>query len=119
MMKSTMTAAILGFGLMIGVAQAQPVSILGDDEAFLIVKGQKAECMGVAPMQCLQVKNSFDQPEWENFFAGIEGFEFTEGESTLLKVKTTKIDNPPADASSIRYELIETVAVMPSMIEIQ
>jgi len=36
-----------------------------------------------------------------------------------LKVKTTKIDNPPADASNVRYELVETVAIMPSVIEPQ
>ena len=116
-MKSTVIATILGLGLTLSMSQAQPVSILGDDEAFLIVKGQTAECMGVGPMECLQVKHSFDQPEWENFFAHIQGFEFTEGESALLKVKTTKIENPPADAPNIRYELVETVAIMPSVVE--
>lgn len=116
-MKSTAIAIILGLGLTLSMSQAQPVSILGDDEAFLIVKGQKAECMGVGPMECLQVKYSFDQPEWENFFANIQGFEFTEGESALLKVKTTKIENPPADASNIRYDLVETVAIIPSGVE--
>lgn len=116
-MKSKILSTMFGLGIAISLVQAQPVSILGDDEMFLIVKGQKADCMGVGPMKCLQVKNSLDQTDWQNFFAGIEGFEFTEGESTLLKVKATRIDNPPADASSIRYELIETVAVMPSIVE--
>lgn len=115
MMKSAMIGVILSLGLTMSISNAQPISILGDDEAFLLVKGQKAECMGVGPMECLQVKNNFDQPEWENFYANIQGFEFTEGETTLLKVKKTNIDNPPADAPSIRYELVETVAVMPSL----
>ncbi len=113
MFKSTLIASIVGLGLMINMSQAQPVSFLGDDELFLIVKSQKAECMGVAPMECLQVKTSLDQADWQNFFSVINGFEFTEGESTLLKVKATHIDNPPADGSSIQYELIETVVVMP------
>lgn len=116
-MKSTLFLTMLGIGMVFSLAQAQPMSVLGDDEIFLIVKGQKAECMGVAPMECLQVKTSLEQPEWENFSAKIEGFDWKEGESTLLKVKTTKIDHPPADAPNIHYQLIETVVIMPSINE--
>ncbi len=100
---------------MLHFSYADTKVILHEDEIFLIVKGQKAECVGVAPMECLQVKYSLDQVEWENFYAGIEGFEFIEGESALLKVKTTQIKNPPADMSNIHYELLEKIVVMPSV----
>ena len=115
MKKLNMILGISGLSLLLSFqsAMAQTVT-LGDEEQFLIIHGQKADCVGVAPMKCLQVKRSLDQPEWENFYTNIHGFEFKEGETALLKVKATKIDHPPADASNIRYELLETVITMPN-----
>ncbi|RXM38438.1 hypothetical protein BOQ62_17625 [Chryseobacterium sp. CH21] len=60
-------------------------------------------------MQCMQVKESA-AADWTNFYSKIEGFTYEPGYEYVLKVKTEKIANPPADASSIKYTLIEQVS---------
>lgn len=111
-------SVVLGIGLSLGLGQAfAQTSVLEDSEEFLIVRGEQAPCAGVAPMMCLQIKRSFDQSGWELFYSPIQGFELTQGESSLLRVKVTEVEDPPADSSSLRYELVDVVAVMPSIIE--
>ncbi|PTT37503.1 hypothetical protein DBR28_09820, partial [Chryseobacterium sp. HMWF028] len=55
-------------------------------------------------MKCMQVKES-TSAECTNFYSNIEGFTYEPGYEYVLKVKTEKITNPPADASSIKYTL--------------
>ncbi len=53
-------------------------------------------------MTCLLVK--FDkEAEWELFYDNIDRFEYE------LIVNKTDIENPPAEASSIQYTLVEVV----------
>ncbi|WP_426478981.1 DUF4377 domain-containing protein [Chryseobacterium sp. CBSDS_008] len=80
----------------------------GDEKTF-IVGPQTADCTGVAPMKCLQVKENASE-SWTNFYSNIEGFTYEPGYEYVLKVKTEKVDNPPADASSIKYTLVEQVS---------
>jgi len=44
------------------------------------------------------------------YFSEIAGFEYEKGFEYLIKVKKTKIDNPPMDASSIAFSLIEIIS---------
>nr|WP_317207113.1 DUF4377 domain-containing protein [Chryseobacterium arthrosphaerae] len=57
----------------------------------------------------MQVKEKASD-SWENFYSNIEGFTYEPGYEYVLKVKTEKIANPPADASSIKYTLVEQVS---------
>lgn len=66
------------------------------------------ECEGVAPMMCMQVAYAADA-EYELFYDQIEGFDFQEGTSYVIDVAITNIDNPPADASSLAFTLVEVV----------
>lgn len=84
-------------------------NIASEDQLLMMINREQVDCMGVGPMKCLQVKYSLDQPEWENFYSGIQGFEFEEGNHYLLRVKKSMIENPPADTPSIRYELLEVI----------
>ena len=68
----------------------------------------QVDCMGIGPQKCLLVKHAINS-SWENFYATIEGFSFESGYSYILKVRETPIENPPADASSIHYELVEII----------
>ncbi len=52
------------------------------------------------------VKENLDS-DWKNFYDQINGFKFQEGYEYKLKVKVTEIKNPPADASSLKYSLVE------------
>ncbi|MCS3533148.1 DUF4377 domain-containing protein [Chryseobacterium sp. JUb7] len=81
----------------------------GGSEKTFIVGPQTADCTGVAPMKCLQVKET-PTGEWTNFYTNIDGFTYEPGYEYVLKVKTEKIDNPPADGSSIKYTLVKQVS---------
>jgi heat shock protein HslJ len=65
-----------------------------------------ADCVGVAPQKCMLIREKQTDP-WSNFYGTIEGFTYEEGFEYLIKVKETKIKNPPADGSSLKYTLIE------------
>jgi hypothetical protein len=79
------------------------------NEKTFIVGPQTADCTGVAPMKCLQVKENTSE-NWSNFYSNIEGFTYEPGYEYVLKVKTEKIANPPADGSSIKYTLVKQVS---------
>jgi len=76
----------------------------------LIVDSERVDCVGVGPMKCYRVKMG-DFGEWQNFYDQIEGFEYEEGNTYELVVEKTKRDNPPADASSFTYKLIDVAAM--------
>lgn len=90
---------VLIAGLSIWSSQAQEIK-------RMFVKENTASCVGVAPMQCLQIKYE-DQNQWSNFYSNIKGFDYQPGYRYELMVKATAIplNQVPADASSIRYEL--------------
>lgn len=79
------------------------------NEKTLIVGPETADCTGVAPMKCLQVKENASD-SWTNFYTNIEGFTYEPGYEYVLKVKTEKIENPPADGSSIKYTLVKQIS---------
>lgn len=64
------------------------------------------DCQGEGDQKCMLVKSKMAD-NWANFYDQIEGFNYEEGYEYLLGVKTTKIKNPPADGSSIKYTLVE------------
>jgi hypothetical protein len=45
--------------------------------------------------------------EWNYFYDQIEGFAYEEGFIYTLKVRITRVANPPADASDRKYTLLE------------
>lgn len=59
------------------------------------------------PGMSIMVENS---KTWEKVAQGrIEGFTYEPGYFYTLSVKKTILANPPADASNVRYQLIEVV----------
>lgn len=82
-------------------------------ESIYWVNSQKVDCVGVGPMRCTQVQKGakLGEQDWEFFYDEIEGFDYEEGYIYKLMVKeTSKPKNEvPADASSIRYELLEVL----------
>ena len=69
---------------------------------------ERVECEGVAPMMCLQVAESEDG-EYEFFYDDIAGFDYQEGTSYVIDVEITEVKDPPADASSLQYTLVEII----------
>jgi hypothetical protein len=85
----------------------------GDSVRTFFVSHTKVDCVGVAPMKCLQIRESRDA-DWTLFYSQIEGFDYEEGYDYELRVSLEEVENPPADASSIRYELVELVSKTPN-----
>ena len=78
------------------------------DTTRLWIGPERVECEGVAPMMCLQVAESKDG-NYQLFYDTIEGFDYQEGTSYVIDVSITEVENPPADASSLQYTLVEIV----------
>ncbi|MBB3697772.1 META domain-containing protein [Flammeovirga yaeyamensis] len=74
----------------------------------ITVSAKTTECTGVGPQECLLIKEDGDT-EWKNFYGKIEGFDHKVGVESVLEVAIVKVDNPPADASSLRYKLVKVV----------
>lgn len=70
------------------------------------INSLKKDCVGVAPMSCLQIKKSEDS-NWENFYEKISGFNYVPGYMYKIEVEVeeTEKENTPADKSIYSYKL--------------
>jgi len=75
----------------------------------LFIADHLEDCVGVGPQTCMLIKET-PEGEWTLFYDQIEGFEYEEGYAYQLLVNETAVNNPAADASSIKYELKEIVS---------
>jgi hypothetical protein len=87
-------------------------------EVTLYVDSHNVECVGVAPQLCLRVRQT-PEGEWENFYDSIEGFTYEETFFYTLRLAVTQVENPPADGSALRYQLLEVVTVEPEPISVR
>lgn len=80
-----------------------------DNEFTYWVNSYTVDCVGVAPMRCMLIQKgeTLVAGEWQNFYSQIEGFDFQAGYIYKIKVLEEKLENVPADASSIRYTLVK------------
>lgn len=78
-------------------------------EVTYTVGAEQVDCTGVAPQKCLLVKED-PSADYQLFYTAIEGFEFVQGFEYELRVQVEPVENPPADASSLRYTLLEVVS---------
>ena len=78
------------------------------NEKVIWVNSRLVDCEGSGPMKCMQIKESEDG-QWQNFYGSIQGFSYKQGIFYTLRVNITKVENPPTDAPSLKYELIEVV----------
>ncbi|MGD9148145.1 MAG: META domain-containing protein, partial [Anaerolineae bacterium] len=67
------------------------------------------DCEGVAPQKCMLVKEG-PNDDWTLFYDQIEGFDYEPGYEYELRITEEQVENPPADASSIRWVLVEVVS---------
>jgi heat shock protein HslJ len=79
-----------------------------EEEKTIYIADHLSDCEGVAQQKCMLVKEK-KTDDWTFFYDTIEGFTYEQGYSYTLKVKISKIKNPPADTSDLRYELIEII----------
>jgi len=79
------------------------------NQKTIYVGPSQVDCVGVAPQQCLLLKENPDD-EWSLFYDQIEGFDFEEGYEYELIVEEQVIDEPPQDGSMLRTSLVEIVS---------
>jgi hypothetical protein len=75
----------------------------------LFVRDQRATCEAEGARECLMVRAS-EAEAWRLFYASIQGFEYEPTYTYELRVVVSPVANPPADAPSLRYELVEVVS---------
>jgi len=78
------------------------------------VGAHQVPCVGVAPQMCMLVRED-PKDDWTLFYDQIEGFEHEPGFEYELRLQEEKVENPPADASSIRWTLLEIVSKQRSL----
>ncbi len=93
---------------LIRILNKQPAAGYAPDaeEVTWIVGPEKVDCVGVGPQQCLQIKEN-PEDDWQLFYDQIEGFTHEDGHAYVIRVLVEPVENPPADASSLKYTLIE------------
>lgn len=74
----------------------------------MLIAPDLTDCTGEGPQKCMQIKFDPDE-EWQFFYDQIEGFEFEEGYRYVLLVEKLEVKDPPADASSLQYVLVDVV----------
>ncbi len=79
----------------------------------LFIADHYVDCAGLVPQKCLLVKEN-DTDDWILFKDTIEGFSYEEGYTYQLKVRITKVLHPQADASSLKYTLVEVISKVKS-----
>lgn len=81
-------------------------------EKEVLVAHFVSDCVGVGPQQCLNVRESTED-DWTLWYDPINGFEHEAGYDYRLMISETHVADPPADASSIRWTLIEVLEKTP------
>lgn len=94
---------LLATTLLLGACQSTPAT------ETLYIQDKLADCIGVAPMKCMQVRGQPGE-SWSLFYQQIEGFTFEPGYRYQLEVTKERLTDVPADASSLRYRLVKVVS---------
>ena len=106
--------------LILTTADGQKLRFTGEPTAEMKYKGQAEiqfleiapetkACVGVAPMQCLQVREikyddkgikTYAHKDWSLYYGQIEGFKHNPEQRVIVRVKRFEIKNPAADQPS-------------------
>jgi heat shock protein HslJ len=101
-------------GCMMPQVAPEPAPQADEEIVTMYVGPVQADCVGEGPQKCLLVKEGSPDGPYLMFYSEIEGFEWEEGYHYELQVRKTKVENPPAGGSSIRYELVQVVNKTPA-----
>lgn len=84
------------------------------EEVHLRVNSHTVECYGEMEGICLLVQEGekLGTEDWEYFYYedSIDGFDYEEGYVYDLMVRKIPVEDPPQDASSIKYELVRILS---------
>lgn len=98
---------------LISIENQQEVALPPEGEVKTVYVGPElVDCVGVGPQKCMQVKSA-PGDEYSMFYDTIEGFDFEPGYEYELLVREEQVENPPADASSLRWVLVSQLSKEP------
>ena len=107
--------AVFGFITILSSSCNSPKSMESTDlsgSARWLISDLKQPCVGVGPMDCLVYRNA-ETGAWSYLYSEISGFEYDPNYAVEIEVRSEKIENPPADGSSIRYVMVREIARHP------
>jgi len=84
--------------------QKEPLPSKEAQTKFIFVAAFTKDCTSAAPMKCLQIRESKDQP-WTLSYTNIVGFEHVPGIEYRLRIKEDPVPYPAADAPSVVWYL--------------
>lgn len=96
-------SAFFAFGFLAALTFFQNVSAQTKNEV-LNIADQKIDCRGVAPAKCLQIKRPQDE-RWTLLRQNIENFDYREGYTYIIRVRSAAAKNSTGDISNSRYKL--------------
>ena len=99
-----MTVVVCG-ALVLAACSPVPAAV----EKTVFVGPTLVDCEGAGAQKCLLVKENPDE-EFSLFYDQIEGFDYEEGYEYELRIREEKVQDPPADASAIKWTLVEVVS---------
>lgn len=111
MPKLELRALILAAALFLVPACMDPTGPK-EDVLTLEIASARVPCVGVGPMECLQLRESGDA-DWDLFYGSIEGFTWEPGYRYTLLVARREVPNPPADGSNQSLRLLEVLSKSP------
>ena len=95
--------------IILGICAASDGLANDATEKTLYVGPERMPCTGVAPQMCLQVKENISE-NYSLFYDNIEGFCYSPGYEYVIRVMEESVENPPADASSKKWTLVEVIS---------
>lgn len=99
---------------LVRILNKQPVAIAAEGEMKTIYVGPGlVDCVGVAAQKCMLVKEN-PEGEYSLFYDQIEGFEYEGGFEYKLVILEQQVEDPPADASSIKWILVRVESKEPA-----
>lgn len=107
-----MKNSLVTLSIVLGMLLLATTSVFGQatpQRVTLFIGPIQVDCEGEAPQKCLLVRKDPTEP-YGLFYDPIEGFDFRKGREYELRVAVEEIENPPADASSLRWRLVEVVS---------
>lgn len=69
---------------------------------------------GFHTLQPVLLVKANDETSWRAVYEGIEGFDYEPGYEYKLRIKAKQLPEPPQDASSVRYSLLELISKTPA-----
>lgn len=105
MKKRTYSALWLATGIAACGSDSGQKSTEGRRQETFHVVSYRTPCMGVAQRLCLMLEETATGSR-SFFYDNIQGFEFIWGHTYELVVNVSPVENPLADGSSSRYELV-------------